>query len=108
MGIVAMDGTVAVIGARGDRAASETEPEAFLLQRALRRGQEKTPAGSGWGFFIAETENARLPRACCNTHCNQNGVQASFLRRIAFRDCVLLSCYSTRSLNPLEYVNTNE
>jgi hypothetical protein len=68
MGIVAMDGTVAVIGARGDSPASETEPEAFLLQCALRRGQEKAQAGSGWGFFIAGTKNARLPRACCNTH----------------------------------------
>ena len=58
MGIVAMDGTVAVIGARGDRAASETEPEAFLLQCALRRGQEKTP---GWGFFIAGTETRDYP-----------------------------------------------
>ena len=61
MGIVAMDGTVAVIGARGDRAASETEPEAFLLQCALRRGQEKAPAGSGWGFFIAGLKTRDYP-----------------------------------------------
>ena len=61
MGIVAMDGTVAVIGARGDRAASETEPEAFLLQCALRRGQEKARQGLAGAFSLQGLKTRDYP-----------------------------------------------
>lgn len=84
MGIVAMDGTVAVIGARGDRAASETEPEAFLLQCALRRGQEKTPAGSGGANSFQGLKRETAPRAepllWVRLTSNQFSVEQAFLR----------------------------
>jgi len=68
--------------------------------------KEKGPGRIWRGEFIAGTENARLPRACRNSHYNRHWAQASFLGRLAFCDCVLLSRYSTRSAKRVLWGNS--